>query len=142
MCARPRQPLPPALLPRCSADTRACVAACPQAADPDMCREQCLKADTTPRDPTTGVDCSGCVYVQLFACVDRANCHTGVADVFCCIEANCPAGSPEGCGEQHCSSQIRTALTCGYYADMSCLDFLGSSISGCFAAGDADAGAE
>ena len=64
-----------------------------------------------------------------------------MADVFCCIEDKCPAGSPEGCGEQRCQTELSTALTCGYYADMECLNFLGSSIGGCFPAGDdADAG--
>lgn len=142
MCARPRQPLPLVLLPRCSASTRDCVESCTGSADPSMCRDSCVDADTTPPDAMYGVDCSGCIYLQLFACIDRAKCHQGVADVFCCIEEQCPAGSPEGCGEQRCGTELNAALTCGYYADMECLNFLGSSIGGCFPAGggDADAG--
>ena len=105
MCARPRQPLPAVLLPRCAPATRDCVADCAGAAEPGDCRDACVDADTTPPDAMYGVDCSGCVYLQLFACIDKAKCHQGVADVFCCIEDKCPAGSPEGCGEERCATR-------------------------------------
>ena len=143
-CAQPRNPLPAVLLPRCSMATRDCVAGCAQAADPGMCRDACIDADTTPPEPRYGLDCGGCVYLQLFACIDAADCHEGVADLFCCIADRCPAGSPEGCGEQMCSRELDVAVTCGYFADMTCLDFLSGTIDACYGAGaasDDDAGA-
>jgi len=119
------------------------MASCPDAADPDSCRDACLEADTTPPAASYPIDCAACVYLQLFACIDRTDCHDAVAQAFCCFADRCPTGSPEGCNEQMCASELRTALTCGYYADMECLDFLGGMIAECFpAAGDADGGAE
>ena len=142
-CAQRRTPLPAMLLPRCSADTRDCIAACPQSADPEACREACIDADPTPPEPRYNLDCGACIYLQLFACIDAADCHEGVADVFCCLADRCPSGSPEGCGDQMCAREIEVAVTCGYFADMSCLDFLGGMIDECYApsSGDADAGA-
>src|SRR5690349_16586262 len=70
MCAMRRSPLPAALLPRCSPTTGACLAACPAAVDPDSCRDACIKADSTPAERTYGLDCGGCIYLPLFACVD------------------------------------------------------------------------
>lgn len=143
-CAMPRTPLPAAVLPRCAASTRECIDACPSAADPDACRETCIGSDTTPPETASmyGIACDSCIYLQLFACIDAAGCHDGVAEFFCCAADKCPAGSPEGCGEQRCGAELMAALTCGYYAKMECLE-LTSDLSGqCFAPGDdADGGA-
>jgi hypothetical protein len=141
MCAQPRMPLPQVLLPRCTAATRDCIAACMSDADPEACREGCIMSDATAAEPTYGVDCAACIYLQLFACVDQAGCRDGVAEVFCCIADQCPAGSPEGCGDMRCPNQIRAALTCGYLADQSCVDLLADPIASCFPpADDEDAG--
>ena len=141
MCAMRRVPLPSALLPRCSAATAACIEDCTDAADADSCREVCIDADSTPAETTYGLDCAGCIYLQLFACVDAAGCHDGVADAFCCIADKCPAGSPEGCSENSCGEELTTALTCGYFADMACTDFNRGLIAQCYAGNaDADAG--
>jgi hypothetical protein len=137
-------PLPAMVLPRCSASTRDCIAACPQSADPEMCRDACIDADTTPPEPRYNLDCGACIYLQLFACIDAADCHEGVADAFCCFADRCPAGSAEGCGEQMCARELDVALTCGYFADMSCLDFLSGMIDECYDASgsaESDAGA-
>jgi hypothetical protein len=144
VCERPRRPVAAALLPRCSAATRDCIAGCPTAADPDACRDGCLEADLTPPNGAFPIDCAACVYLQLFACIDQADCHDAVADAFCCFEDRCPPGSAEGCNEQMCSRELRTAITCGYYADMSCLDFLDNRVAECFPPeGDgSDAGTE
>jgi hypothetical protein len=143
-CAKRRMPLPATVLPRCRASTRACVAACAGSDDADMCRSACLKADDMPAEATYGLDCQGCVYLQLFGCLDQGGCHDGVAEVFCCIEDKCPAGSAENCGDQMCGNEIRAAATCGYYTKMECLDFLSGTIDQCFegqsATGDAGSG--
>lgn len=131
-CAKERMPLPAAVLPRCRASTRDCVAACAGSADADTCRGTCLKADDMPPEPTYGLDCQGCVYLQLFGCLDQGGCHDGVAEVFCCIEDKCPTGSADNCGDQMCGNEIRAAATCGYYKKMECLDFLGGTINQCF----------
>jgi hypothetical protein len=141
MCAKPREPLPAALLPRCAASTRDCIDACVDAADPDACREACIAADTTPPEPMYGLQCDSCIYLQLFACIDGAGCHDGVAEVFCCLAENCPEGSPEGCGEQRCSAELMAALTCGYYAKEECLTFTAELAGQCFPpTDDADGG--
>jgi hypothetical protein len=140
-CAQPREAVPAFLLPRCGAQTRDCMATCPAAADPGDCRDACLAADTTPPDPSYPINCAACVYLQLFACIDRTECHDAVADAFCCFADRCPTGSPEGCNEQRCPTELSTAVTCGYYADMACLDFLGGMVGQCFPGDSADADA-
>jgi len=141
MCAEPRDYLPESLLPRCSADTAQCIADCAAAADPDTCREVCIDADTTPAEGSFGLNCAACIYLTLFACIDMTDCHDGVAEVFCCIEDNCPPGSPDGCSEQRCGGEIEAALTCGYFADQGCVDILGAQVGRCFAgSSDEDAG--
>jgi hypothetical protein len=141
MCAEPRDYLPESLLPRCSADTAACIAACMDDADPDACREVCINADTTPAEGSFGLNCAACIYLTLFACIDMTDCHDGVAEVFCCIEDNCPAGSAEGCSDQMCGGEIEAAVTCGYFAEQECVNILGDQIGRCFAGfADEDAG--
>jgi hypothetical protein len=141
MCAMRRLPLPSALLPRCSRSTGECLADCTTAADADACREACIDADSTPAERMYGLDCAGCIYLQLFACVDAADCHDAVADAFCCIADKCPTGSPENCGQDSCGEQLMTALTCGYFANMACTDFTTGLIAQCYGGDlEADAG--
>jgi hypothetical protein len=140
MCAMRRAPLPSALLPRCSPATGKCLADCTSAADPERCRDACIDADATPAESQYGLDCAGCIYLQLFACVDAAGCHDGVADAFCCIAEKCPAGSPESCGQDKCGEELMTSLTCGYFANMACTDFSTGLIALCYG-GDVDADA-
>jgi len=140
MCAMRRAPLPSALLPRCSPATGKCLADCTAAADPESCRDACIEADATPAESRYGLDCAGCIYLQLFACVDAAGCHDGVADAFCCIADKCPTGSAESCGQDNCGEELTTALTCGYFANMACVDFSTGLIAQCYG-GDVDADA-
>jgi hypothetical protein len=140
-CAQVRMPLPDQLTPRCSAVTRDCIASCMEEPDPDTCREQCLEADDTPPEPNTGLDCPGCVYLSIFACIDAANCHDGVAEFFCCLEDRCSGPNPpDNCGEALCGDELTTAITCGYFANESCVSYLGPEVGVCFAEGDADGG--
>lgn len=131
-CAMTRERLPDSLLPRCKASTRTCIADCMTAANPDDCRGACLKADDTPA-AGFGTNCESCVLLTLFACIDEAGCHEGVAQSFCCFEDRCPAPSADGCTEERCGTELNDAFTCGYYANVGCLDFLGEELSGCFA---------
>jgi hypothetical protein len=141
MCAAPRDYLPESFLPRCSADTAACIAGCMSSADPEACRDGCISSDATPPESQFGLNCGACIYLTLFACIDMEDCHDGVAEVFCCIEDNCPTGSAEGCSDQMCGGEIQAAVTCGYYANQDCVDLLGDEIGRCFAGlGDEDAG--
>jgi hypothetical protein len=140
MCAEPRDYLPAAFLPRCSADTAACIAGCVTEADADACRDACISADTTPAETQFGLDCAACIYLTLFACIDMTACHNGVAEVFCCIEDNCPTGSAEGCADRMCGGDIEAAVICGYNADQDCVDFAGDVLGQCFAASNEDAG--
>jgi len=140
MCAEPRDYLPSSLLPRCSADTATCIAGCMAAADAEACRDACIEGDATPPEPSFGLNCAACIYLTLFACIDQTDCHDGVAEVFCCIEDECPTGSPDGCSEQQCGGEIEAALTCGYFAEQECVELLGDTIGQCFDLGDGDAG--
>jgi hypothetical protein len=140
MCAEPREQLPSVVLPRCSADTASCIGGCAADADGEACRDACIAADTTPPHATYGLNCAACIYLTLFACIDATECHSGVAEVFCCIEDNCPNGSAEGCSDAMCGAEIQAALTCGYFADQSCVDLLGEPIANCFAPDEEDGG--
>ena len=141
MCAMTRDPLPAAFLPRCAASTRECIDACADAADTDACRSACIASDTTPPESMYGLACDSCIYLQLFACIDAAGCHDGVAAVFCCLADKCPEGSPEGCSERECGAELMAAFTCGYYAKMECLELTAELAGQCFAPGDdADGG--
>jgi hypothetical protein len=139
MCAEPRDYLPEAFLPRCSSDTAACIAGCTGTADADACRDACIASDATPAEPQFGLNCGACIYLTIFACIDMEDCHDGVAEVFCCLEDNCP-GSADGCSEQMCGGEIEAALTCGYFANQDCVDFTGDVLGQCFTTGDEDAG--
>src|SRR6185503_12037513 len=96
-------------------------------------------ADTTPAETQTSyhIACPTCLYLQLFACIDAAGCHDGVAELFCCIADKCP-GSPDGCTEDKCGNELMAAVTCGYYADMDCVDLTTGMAGECYA--DATAG--
>ncbi|MDD9935723.1 MAG: hypothetical protein OXT09_19075 [Myxococcales bacterium] len=139
-CAQERDLLPDALLPRCSAATRDCVAGCAENADADACREACLAADDTPAEGMFGLNCSSCIYLQLFGCFDQAGCHEGVAELFCCLADRCADNDDDGCAETMCGDELDAAITCGYFAQESCVNFLGEELGACFADDDSDGG--
>lgn len=134
-CGDPREPLPDALLPRCSRATYDCVAACLARADVEACRNACLVADTTPPAMLQGflVTCATCTLLQLFACGDQNGCHDPLADALCCNERACPPGSPDGCAEQRCPSENRALGLCLGYAAESCLSYTSGELARCFA---------
>lgn len=149
-CAAPRMPVPSPLLPRCRARTATCVDGCATAMNPDACRDACFAADDHEVDSTYGLNCPGCVFLQLFACIDATDCHDTVAAFFCCVEDRC-TGQPDGCAQEMCGAEIEALFTCAYYAAPECLDLTGGVIGECFAEsdpvvdagmGDADAGVD
>jgi hypothetical protein len=129
-CAASRAPLPAALLPRCQASTRSCIAACD---DDDDCTNECYAADTTP--PSSNVTCSGCVFYQLLSCSDRNGCHDTVASFFCCGEKNCTGSSDPECYQKKCAAESQALGLCLYYVTPQCNDFYGESsdVAKCFA---------
>ncbi|HEY6559327.1 MAG TPA: hypothetical protein VI072_18710 [Polyangiaceae bacterium] len=134
-CSNPREPLPDALLPRCSRATYDCIAACMGRADGEACRTACLVADTTPPAAIQGfpVSCATCTILQLFACGERNGCHDPLADALCCSERLCPAGSPENCTDQRCPGENRALGLCLGYAAESCLSYTSGDMGRCFA---------
>ncbi|HMJ12187.1 MAG TPA: hypothetical protein VK524_12270, partial [Polyangiaceae bacterium] len=133
-CSSARQPLPDALLPRCSRATYDCLAAC-SGESAEACRNACLAADTTPPGLIEGfpVTCATCTLLQLFACGEEAGCHDPLADALCCSERACPAGSAENCTEQRCPGENRSLGLCLGYVAESCLSYASGAMARCFA---------
>jgi mono/diheme cytochrome c family protein len=133
-CANPREPLPDAILPRCSRVTYDCILACTGRADGDLCRNACLAADATPPAVIQGypVSCATCTLLQLFACGEQSGCHDPLADALCCSERACPPGSDEGCAEQRCAGENRALGLCLGYAAESCLGYTSGEMARCF----------
>jgi hypothetical protein len=134
-CAQPRQPLPSSVLPRCSAATYDCVAACAGTEDTDACTDACLAADTTPPADYYGypVDCATCTTLQLLACGERRGCHEPMAEALCCSDRECPAGSPGDCSDTKCAAELRAFGLCLGYAADECVSFAGAELGSCFA---------
>ncbi|HEX2677707.1 MAG TPA: hypothetical protein VHM19_13740 [Polyangiales bacterium] len=138
-CAKPKQDLSPKLLPRCSNDTLKCIEGCEnKGTDRDACQSACLKADTTPPIPGTGLGCQACIYLQLLTCADQNGCHDSVSDFFCCVSDKCPSGSASDCTDKMCSTPVDDALTCVASAHPTCLDFTMENVGKCF--GDTGSG--
>lgn len=136
-CAKRREPLPDSVLPRCSAKTQACVQSC-SGAEAESCRNACLAADSTPPTVIAGsypVNCANCTILQLFACGEARGCHDPLAEALCCNDAECPPGSPEGCGDQRCASEFRALGLCLGYAAEECLSYVTGDMSRCFTQG-------
>jgi hypothetical protein len=111
--------------------------------DQNTCPGNCLAGDTTPPDPTTGIDCKGCYYDQALACADP-QCRVPTAEYLCCITSKCASGD-QTCIDQQCSVENETFGLCLYYAASSCLDATNAFTSQCFGAAAAtalDAGAD
>ena len=135
-CAKAYTPLPAAVMPRCSAQTRACMMSC---TDQNTCPSACLGADTTPADTATGINCSQCYYDQALACADP-QCHVPIAQYVCCVTSKCPAGDST-CIQQMCSVENETFSLCLYYAASNCLEAANPLTSACFGTA-ADAGGD
>ena len=139
-CIRPRLEPPPAeRLPRCSAETRACVAACGD--DEDGCADICWADDETPADPDIGA-CGDCVILDLLACLDAGGCNQEVAEIFCCGERECPPGSAEDCFDVMCAPQLQALFACGLGMAPGCFDELNGDGACYDQGGGGDAGVD
>lgn len=123
----PIAPLPPEQLPRCTAATRDCIAACPEGDPGEQCRNDCWANDPTP--PAGDTNCNDCVFVQLLSCIDAAPeeaCHPAVAGFLCCLLG----------GSGACEAETNEMFTCGYYTVPECFDLTGGEIGKCYAETD------
>ncbi|HKY35414.1 MAG TPA: hypothetical protein VJN18_05710 [Polyangiaceae bacterium] len=133
-CAKAREPLPEALLPRCQASTLDCIVQC-GIDNPDYgadaCRDACQAADTTPPDTSLGtaVSCATCTLAQLLACTDSSGCHDETARFMCCFEA---CGGAANCAET-CNGELQAFVLCSYYKAPQCVDYVHGPMSACFA---------
>lgn len=146
-CAKPREAFPAAALPRCTAETGACVAACESAANAGACRDACVAKDKHAPLAARGaaIGCQSCISLQLFACADQGDCHDPVAGLFCCLADKCPAGSADGCSGAMCGTEIDSALTCIVNVEPQCADYTSGFIGDCFegfTVDDEDAGTD
>jgi hypothetical protein len=135
-CANPRMPVPEALLPRCTAETHACVLQCANSPeyDQEACRNACLAADTVPADNSLGVpiNCANCTLGQLLACADSGGCHNETASFMCCIEG---CGGGDACTAS-CNGELQAFGLCVYYTAPQCVDYVDGPPGQCFAAPD------
>ena len=132
-------PVEASVLPRCTADTHACVLAC----DPSdqACRDLCLANDPTPAVEASGGTCQDCVTIQALSCADRSGCHAEVSAFVCCLTLECPAGSPADCLTTSCGDSLTTMFTCLNTTAPQCAAYDRAPVTECFAAAaDADAG--
>lgn len=105
-CAEPVGELPVEYVPRCTAATRACVAACADAA----CRAACAAADTTaPYMGIARVDCAFCLQYEELRCTDMMGCSMQTAALQCCVADHCPDG---GCIDTTCASEHAAYSSC------------------------------
>jgi hypothetical protein len=136
-CAKAREPLPEALLPRCQASTLECIVQC-GIDNPDYgadaCRDACQAADTTPPDTSRGapVSCATCTLAQLLACTDSSGCHDETARFVCCFEA---CGGGASCAET-CNGELQAFGLCTYYKAPQCVDYVHGPMAACFAAAE------
>jgi cytochrome c5 len=126
-CAQSHPPLPTSVMPRCSAQTRQCMLSC---TDMTTCPGNCLAADTTPSDPSTGLDCTSCYYDQALACADPS-CHDTIAQYVCCVYSKCPSGD-SSCVDAQCSAENDAFELCLYYVTPHCLESDNPLTSACF----------
>ncbi|WP_437586883.1 hypothetical protein [Sorangium sp. So ce1000] len=108
-CSEPFEALPATHLPRCSAETRACVETC----EGDGCIPDCLEADTTPPGSLAGqsFNCRDCISQQMEACGSQTMCRTTQAAVYCCFEERC-GGTVDSRCESRCSMELDEYRSC------------------------------
>jgi hypothetical protein len=119
-------------LPRCTAQTRDCVAACPADTAGEACRNDCWGTDPTP--PITVVTqgeigCDDCVFRSLLSCIDTADngiCHGPVAAYLCCLLA----------GGVGCEDETNEMFTCGFVTAPECFELTSGEIGRCYATSD------
>lgn len=113
-CAEPLAPLPAEFLPRCSADTLACIEACRT----NACLLDCLEADRmTPRAFDGALyGCKSCIDHQIAACLAKTSCLPGEAALYCCIEERCGGTFDSAC-ETRCAAELDESSRCASSSD-------------------------
>lgn len=142
-CTDPVNPLPANLMPRCSAETYACIAAC--AVEDQGCEGRCIAKDTTPRTSYYGyeIGCSTCVYYQRQACADKNGCHSVNAQLECCRRDKCTGSTDPNCVVKNCAAEAYAYGYCESFVTPSCQDLVSGPAAGCFGkANAADGGAD
>lgn len=101
-------------LPRCKAETKTCLEACADKADPekDACEQECQKAEPAPTDG--GPSCSDCLFLQGIAYAEQNGCAPLVSEGFCCIITQCPTFDPT-CFRQKCAVETESMFYCMAY---------------------------
>lgn len=128
-----RQPtLPASLLPRCSAATATCLAACTTQA----CATACLDGDTTAAGTYMGqaIDCATCTNAQAIGCAAASTCGNEFDAVICCGVDNCASMLNAACLMGPCAAAVTAFSTCANAADCA------ADVDMCFATADVDAG--
>lgn len=87
--------------PFCTAATRTCATGCSDG----PCVTACLRADPS-------VDCNRCSQQNLVACATQNGCQSEWDLSICCIDLNCPAGSPTTCADSFCPTELTAFTTC------------------------------
>ena len=117
-------------LPRSTAATRDCIAACPEGDPGEACRNDCWGNDPTP--PDGDIACSDCVFRQLIGCIDVADdgvCHGAAAAYVCCLF---DGGT--------CEVEANEMFTCGFVSEPECFNLVGGEIGRCYAETDSPDG--
>ena len=126
-----------AALPRCSVETRDCVAGCPAGDTGSACRDACWGSDTTPAyDSGAGaVECADCIFRKLLECLQVSGCEPEVDAYLCCIVDHC-AGADNTCISSMCAESGAAMFTCGGYTAPECFQLTDGYIGQCYAGGE------
>lgn len=109
-CSAALPTLPAAQLPRCSAETGACIAAC---MDQD-CFDACVAADDTPPGSflDTEVDCETCIDVNPLACSSNMSCASTWSTWNCCLDECDMAGNSAEVCDTMCEAEASAFFEC------------------------------
>jgi hypothetical protein len=131
-CDKSPTSLPANLPPHCSAATWYCIASC--AVTDVGCTGRCLKADTTPKDPTYGLDCNSCTSYQEYTCSDANGCHEVNAELLCCQQQKCPNGLDQDCYMNKCAGEAYAFSYCLSAVTPTCAKYDVGPARSCFPA--------
>jgi len=125
---KPVEKIPPKGFVRCSKVTAACLRKCDGASQ--SCSDACLFADKSPRDPTTGMNCSDCTSQAFMACLDNSPCKKSLSKYRCCMQQECPSYQAS-CSDK-CEKELRSMYACSASLAVSCLENFYYAEGGCF----------
>lgn len=112
-CGTLPEPLPPSILPICSAATQAAARACPANIP---CIDAALRAD--PSDT-----CGPCGLWQATVCASRNGCAAEFAAFSCCSEMRgCASATDEACVTMNCSEPLAQLAVCSVTITPECWD--------------------